>query len=157
MPLLLLFLLFSCTAWSQNDNLKYPLQKLMLETSAGFNSTRAGIKKIENGDTIFYSNFFLEGTYDAEIEKSAANKENWIFTCTIDSSNVKGARKSVEKWRKKLRPVLGKEFQLKKIEEPFGARGFLFTDNRVRIMIFQVIIKQKGAFSKAYIIIGKEE
>ena len=151
MKYFLFIFLLSNKAYSQNDNLKTQLQRVFSEAPTGFAKFKEGIKEIWDKDTIYYSNFFLEGAYDAEIVRSADNGGKWIYSCTIDSSDLERTRKSVEKWKKQLLSSLGKEFQIEKLNDPYPGKRYSIIGNNIRIVIFPTNATMKDAFTKTYI------
>ncbi|HQX97604.1 MAG: hypothetical protein IPH34_15865 [Chitinophagaceae bacterium] len=155
----LIFLTNKC--WSQDVILNDQFKKVISEVNNEFKSLKGNFKNVsDNGDSVFHSHVFLEGTINSEIEKNHDSK-SWSFICTIDSANLKSSKKTIQEWMMKLKSSLSKEYKINHINEKYanggGAKGYNFINGNIKIIIFYSILTESKAFSKSYLIISTKD
>jgi hypothetical protein len=158
----ILFSLFSIQSFSQSDAYSYQLNKIILDAKSGFINIRSTIKSIsKQGDTLFNSKIQLEGTTQNEIDRSYSDTTQLIyyFSCRIDSSTVKDAKKIVEKFKNKTRKALDKSYKVEPLYQHYGpylgtSNGYIFRGSEAIITITYGKIGNYP-FAKSYLMVHK--
>lgn len=141
--LTIFFSLLSIHLYSQSETYAYQLHKIILDTKSNFTNIRGAIKSIsKQGDTLFYSKIQLEATTQNEIDRSYSDTTQLIyyFSCRIDSSTVKEAKKIVEKFKNKTRKALDKSYKVEPLYQDYGpylgtSNGYIFKGSDAIISI----------------------